>query len=266
MKKNKFIIVADEAYFSHAYNLIKSIDIVYDNQYIEMFVVTNTYNSIITFNKNVECFKNYLTINPIYLSFIDNQKKPAFCANIRAQILYDLCKQSNTGDKLIYIDADSVILKKLLILDSKSYENMIFFRNNLEDIRYFVATGVILITVDKDIELFIKNWKELISPVIYEWYSDQIQFYNAYIKNKSISLFESLDIRYIDWNFKPSSFIWTAKGKKKDSLAYTIMIKSIYYRNIKYKFLRFIAIIIAPFENIYHNILDKIIRIKRAIE
>lgn len=213
------LIVSDQDYIYRAKILINSIRNLHD---IKIHLHLINYKELIN-HKNIEySYSNIKLDNETKLKWnnIEYTPKIAYCANIRVKIINNLLK---SNDNILYIDADSIVLKSLDNLFKQISENDLcayycdkkkFYKNGFR-----IRTGVLGIKNTKIMTEFMKYYSENIN--LFEWFSDQDNLQNTFIKFKNKITFLNLGIEYIDWKFDDNSFIWTGKGDLK-------------YKSIKY--------------------------------
>lgn len=171
----------------------------------------NNYENIEFTRDNIELDDTTNKINPFGKS-----RKASYCANIRANIIYDLmCKGTQY---ILYLDADSIVRKDLndLFLLIKQTDFIIFRRDKETDVRVKVLTSVVGINNTPNSLKFMSYWKDymLIPKNLYSWYSDQKYFYKAMTKLPDVKI-QELPISYVDSSFLEKSFIWNGKGNRK---------------------------------------------------
>lgn len=211
------IVVTDKKYLKH----------------LELFLLSlrNTNHKIIVYvclinvpeseNLNNKLKKLYPFLDLSYLNkqFAPNQNKKAFASNYRVSFIRSVLKLHH--QLVLYLDVDSIIRKNLINAKiSLSSDVEILFRKT-EDLRFKVATGAIIFKNNKQSHLFLEHWETRITPKIFEWFSDQISFYQTYKKTKDKINISSIDKSLIDWEFHQKSIVWAGKGDRK-------------YRNIVY--------------------------------
>ena len=167
---------------------------------------------------NIEFSRDELELDdsPDRENHLRKSKKAAYCANIRAKVIYDLmCKGKQY---ILYLDADSIVKKDLneLLLLIQSTDLIIFRRDNEKNSSTKVLTSVIGINNNYRSLKFIEYWKEcMLSPKnLYSWFSDQRYFFKA-MEKRSDTKVSYLPFQYVDSSFSGKSFIWNGKGSRK---------------------------------------------------
>ncbi len=159
---------------------------------------------------NLEC-------NFDYQEFNSEEDKKAYCANIRADVIYQLMQKPETSS-LLYLDADSIVRKDLSdLLDTINNHDLVVLKREEAEEKYLkFAAGVIGIKNSSITQKFIAQWATLVKEQLYEWYSDQLCLYYAYEQFQSQLNTFDLPQRFIDWEFLSTSSIWVGKGPRKD--------------------------------------------------
>jgi alpha-N-acetylglucosamine transferase len=213
------LIVSDKDYIYNAKILINSIRKLHN---IKIHLHLINYKELIN-HENIEySYSNIELDNQTKLKWnnIEYTPKMAYCANIRVKLVNDLLKHN---DNILYLDADSIVLNSLdnlfrLITENDLCANYCnkkkFYKNGFR-----IRTGVLGIKNTDIMKEFMTDYSENIN--LFEWFSDQDNLQNTFIKFKNKIKFYNLGIEYIDWYFNDNSIIWTGKGNLK-------------YKNIKY--------------------------------
>jgi len=176
-------------------------------------------------------YLNYL--NKGYLKLYPNGKFTS------SYDLIDISKLSKESRRTFYacnrfLVADKVAKGDILILDLDCYlkqhidplycDVALFQREpkgeNWERLGTHIAAGAVFC---KYMHLdFLTETAKIITDLEMKWLADQVALYEAYLKFKDQKQFECLTSDFMDWEFKPTSKIWTGKGtSKKWSIPYT---------------------------------------------
>jgi hypothetical protein len=145
----------------------------------------------------------------------------------------DITKYTKDERKTFYacnrfVIGESVIKSDVLILDVDCYirDNIgpfegdvgLFFRTPIGKGWYKegtkVAAGAVFCKY-KHID-FLKTVTDIINENKLVWLVDQVALYEAYKKHPE-KVFTKLDKKFLDWEFKQDSKIWTGKGPRKTS-------------------------------------------------
>lgn len=162
-----------------------------------------------------------ITIDHISKKFLSFADKKAFCSNFR--VFYISKKLKETKSSLLYMDCDSLVRKGLSFKDFENSGDISILHRDSLDKRFKFATGIIFTRNNSSTKKFFRDWEAAILPKIHTWFSDQITFFENYMKYKNIIVFSQLDKKFIDWEFKDNSIVWTGKGsRKKNNLKYVL--------------------------------------------
>ena len=204
--------VSDPKYLRHLKTLLASV--------AQNFPVVKFYLHLINVEQSIT--EELLNIYPhIEFSwhnqqFANQENKQAYCANIRASLIFELLQQQDLSS-LLYLDADSIVRKDLseLVKLIDTGDLVILERKNAAQARLRFPTGVIGIKNNSSTIKFIERWRDLLYDNLYDWYSDQACFTQTYEQMSSQVKLVSLPPEYVDWNFLPLSPIWVGKGARK---------------------------------------------------
>ena len=183
---------------------------------------------------------NLLEIN-LDFSYKSIFNKPAFTANIRGPILYQLSKAINSK-RIIYTDIDNILVNNInqLFNHKKLYVRRVginFIDKILGSEKKIMEhkSGVIILNTqekeylreDKLIIEFIKKYSEYCYSNLHIWFSDQIYLSKTInqIPNIKKNIFFSKKI--CDWDFSPFSYFWAAKGYIKNTFIWRLLSKKI---------------------------------------
>lgn len=217
LEKNKIALVciADKKYLGYAKVLLRSL-LKSKNDFDIHICLINISRKAIT-RKSLELINANVNIKFLDKKFRRNWLKKAFCANHRAEFIYEILQYNYEG--IIYADVDSIFrssISKDKILSTTS-DIKIHFRdqNKTNDDRFNVAGGVIFIKNSTNAKKFIGTWAENLKSRKLEWFADQILFYKTYEQLKTNVNVEHLSNDFIDWEFNKNSSIWSGKGTRK---------------------------------------------------
>jgi len=171
----------------------------------------NEYENIEFTNDKIE-----LDDKPNINNAFGKSKKAAYCANIRAKILYDL--MSKGVEYILYLDADSIVRKNLNELLSliKQTDLIIFRRDEVKRLNLKVLTSVIGVNNNEKSFKFVECWKNFMlqEDILYSWFSDQRYFYETMLKCTDVKV-HHLPKHYTDSSFSNESVIWNGKADRK---------------------------------------------------
>lgn len=213
IKKYMILIISDEEYISKAKILINSIRKFHD---IKIHLHLVNYNIKLDVN-NIEYSYSNLKLdntNIKYWNSIKYTEKNAYCANIRVKIINQLL---DNNEWILYIDADSIVRKslnyffkeiKLYDLSAHYCDKKKYYKNGFR-----IRTGVLGINNSSIMKEFMNYYSNKIN--LFEWFSDQDTLQDTYLNYKKNIKFNKINSKYIDWNFKNESHIWTGKGESK---------------------------------------------------
>lgn len=210
----------DEKYFiEHASCFIysasqagKNVHIHVVNPTLEVFALASVLSSLF-FNdcSSENCIKATFTFNDAEMPEDKEQRKTIYSC-LRFLMLPELLKSAK---KILCLDIDSIIMKP--------------FNFPKKPIGYFprgakpwkkisehqmVAAGAVYFT-EKQIE-YADELKNIINKAPLKWYADQIALHSV-IDNIPKELLASFDKRFMDWQFRNDTIIWTGKGYRKHS-------------------------------------------------
>lgn len=222
MEKLVILVVSDEEYLymvEPLFNsIVKNVTIPYrfhlhtvnvTDQHRQYFM--SNYTNITISNDNILLDGAPCVSNPFSKS-----NKSAYCANIRAKVLYDVLNSGN--DPVLYLDVDSIVRGDMVELYTfiKESDLMIFKRQLSKKINTKFLTGVIGVNNTKvAFDLIGVWWSEIQKGNnLFRWYSDQIYFYEATERYKNATI-NTLPKKYIDWDFSDSGIIWVGKAERK---------------------------------------------------
>jgi hypothetical protein len=125
---------------------------------------------------------------------------------------------------MLILDIDSYIRKPIDWSDFAKMDYSLFFRDSLpgtigwEKEGTRVAAGAVYVShrsklIEKTMD-FINIYPTL------PWFVDQVSLYAAHEKLKDEENYCQMPQKYIDWDFKDDSTIWTGKGSRKNSERY----------------------------------------------
>ena len=135
---------------------------------------------------------------------------PAFCANIRANFMSKILR--DTTDDLLYVDVDSIVINDIEGIKDFCGCARFLHRPWNPKTKMKVASGVVCVRNSREGKIFLNKWDQYVMEFgLNKWFSDQEALY----KTSQECIVSDLDKRYIDWEFKEDSFIWTGKGKRK---------------------------------------------------
>lgn len=135
---------------------------------------------------------------------------PALCANIRAYYMSRILR--DTTEDLLYVDVDSIVINDIEGIKDFCGCARFLHRPWNAKTKMKVASGVVYVRNSQEGKDFINKWDNYTMQFgVEKWFSDQEALY----KTSQECVVSDLDKRYIDWEFKKDSFIWTGKGKRK---------------------------------------------------
>jgi hypothetical protein len=211
------IVVTDKKYLKHLEVLLLSLN--KTNHKITVYACLINIPESKNLNNKLKKLYPFLDLSYLKKQFTSSQNKKAFASNYRVSFIRSILKLHH--QLVLYLDVDSIVRKNLINAKiSPSSDIEILFRKT-GDLRMKVATGAIILRNNKQSHLFLKHWETRITPNIFEWFSDQISFYQTYKRIKDKINISSIDKSLIDWEFHPESIVWAGKGDRK-------------YRNILY--------------------------------
>ena len=213
------VCVCDYKYLKYFITLLKSANLNSPNVEFHICLINQERYKNKIKNKTRRIFKNI----QFYFkekTFYKNQNPKAFYANFRAEFLLRVLESGLKN--IVYMDVDSIIRYDIDKYDWKfnKYDVSVFFRDS-SDPRFKLLSGVIALSGNEESKLFVESWANEINPTIFEWFADQITFYEVYKNLRSKVKFGNLEQTVIDWHFNDESFIWAGKGnRKKRNLRY----------------------------------------------
>jgi len=134
-----------------------------------------------------------------------------------SSVLIDNCKS------ILIVDADSIIKKKYKIRNNINLG--LYIRNPCPDINNFnsysiaMLAGLVYITKNSK-DFLLGACKRMKKYKFNNWFCDQIslfeEFYESnWINNQYFLNFKNIEYLF-DWEFNDNSYIWTAKGERKN--------------------------------------------------
>lgn len=127
-------------------------------------------------------------------------------------------------NNILFLDIDSFFRKPVAWEDFRKMDYALFFRESLpgtvgwEKIGTKVAAGAVYVShrsrlLSKTME-FINEYPNL------PWFVDQVALWKAHEALQFDEHYCQMPAKYIDWEFKEDSVIWTGKGNRKNSEKY----------------------------------------------
>lgn len=228
---NTFVVVSDSVYLRYVIPLLNSIDRNCPQPDINLLLI-NCKNSEI---EAIQSAHPSVKIHLQDLDFRDEESKRSYCANCRAKFILTLLDQGY--GKLLYLDADSLVRKKLDQLWQIVEKNdlTILLRESSKYERNKCATGIIGVTNNLASRQFLERWSQLISSNEDKWFNDQIFFYRTHLQLKSTVSVGQLPQKFIDWEFHSNSPIWVGKGPRKDNDLIYELEEKLYADKMAYK-------------------------------
>lgn len=210
--KNLVACVSDKAYLGHLKTLLISLKNYKSEVCVAVCLANIDLNDPIT-EKLKKIYSNIIFYST-NKDFEINENKKAYYCNLRVSYLNNLLEEG--ASNILYIDVDSIFRQNIddNFFLNEAYDIMIHFRQE-NDPRFRVATGVIFINNSPMTQSFFKQWKVSIEKNIYQWFSDQITFFETFEKFKDKMIFLHLEKSFIDWEFRSGSLIWAGKGPRK---------------------------------------------------
>ena len=197
------------------------------------------YNSLTKYNPNIYFFislininkdnvfekikNNNLTIEYDNVKYIGDKLK-SYASCVRAKIYPKLLDKHKI---VFWMDADTIIRKKLDELFSKLLKaDIILFQNpkinekKANKIGKY-KTGIIGIKSNDETRLFAEKWNDLIfnSNKELKWFLDQLTVTELLTSNNNL-IIGNLELKFIDWTFQKTSYIWVGKGERKNTKIY----------------------------------------------
>ena len=180
-----------------------------------------------------------IDLNNLNLENINDNQLRSFSANIRGPILNELCKIIHTK-RIIYTDVDALIVKDISKLSNflPNSKKIIFrkTKKNLLDLmrpnakHYLYKSGcIVLCTKEKYLseDLAIHEICELYAQYCWHnkfiWGADQEGL--KYLVDNYYAIYKYLyeTPLFVDWSLKPWTYIWAAKGFRKNSLIWQLI-------------------------------------------
>lgn len=206
------VVVSDTKYLPHLQVLIASLVKNYSQALIHVHLVNVSYRNVL----KIQNIAPQIQISRGNVSIADPKKFAAYCANIRARVIFSILER---GDGLVlYLDADSIVRRSISSLFRLVENNdiLILQQKKVKPVlgeHLVFAAGVILFKNSQKTRIFVEAWKSALEPHLNEWFADQIYF--ARTASSSVARIGDLPFSFIDWSFKPLSHIWVGKGSKK---------------------------------------------------
>jgi len=202
-------------YKKYADVLIKSAEQFNQKIHIDIFPDVN--------DKCIPNLNSYFNVDINYFNDIaklikkDNFDKKAFYASFRFLNLKNIVNKYN--EPILVVDIDAFIVNKVDAIN-ENYDFGLFLRENNNDggneyekAGMKVAAGAVY--VKKSAIGFIEYIENYLLQNEMKWFVDQHALYNGYKEYKDKLNFFQMPTKYIDWEFKEDSFIWTGKGPRK---------------------------------------------------
>lgn len=219
--KLTFFAACDEKYFQeHARAYVNS--------------VRPTYNCIIrvvnpTNQSSWDSYDAKILESPRLLTSEDSSQENmrVFYSIERFIDLKDMINNIGENNGLLITDIDCYVNKTI---DTSHFDGKsvgLFLRDPLpgtvgwEFYGTHVAAGVVFIRCDEvGLEFANRVNNKLFSMGPLRWFIDQVALYSVYCEMKEEKLltdenFITLDNKFMDWEFKEDTFIWTGKGNRK---------------------------------------------------
>lgn len=211
------LVVSDSGYINRMKTLISSIHKFVPHAHIHAVLINCNEEE-----ENIKKLHNDITVENIYELFQNKviytrgdhkcTDKHAFCANIRVKIITKLLKERHS-DNILYLDADSIILRSLNRLLADMTKNDLIVYEPFGKPK----TGVMGINNNKKMIHFFRKFNDLVNEYgIKRWFADQYSLKIMITRYAGRLFIKSLPISYIDWKFEPKSYIWVGKGTRKD--------------------------------------------------
>lgn len=153
---------------------------------------------------------------------------PCFSANCRFHVALKLLNL--TEQRLLYVDCDSLFLNNPDYLFEK-YKNFSIVlkkhpmhRHSETSIYFPIKSGFFLLDHTSTAKLFLTSCNQAILGHTFKWYSDQVAITLAYYQLSSVSI-SAIFCKpcTFSWNLWPNTFIYTAKGIRKNLLSYRLL-------------------------------------------
>tara|TARA_Y100000310_G_C20363862_1_gene660250 strand:+ start:53 stop:766 length:714 start_codon:yes stop_codon:yes gene_type:complete len=221
MTSINILLVSTLNYIEHLIPLINSI---VNNVKISYSIYIYLVNVNIKYEINkIKKLSQNIIIRHLDIDLTDNEKVKSYSANIRLNLINNLLNEGK--DYILYLDVDSIIRKDITHLIEKvkdnNYDLGLFTFKKKKDIQ--IKSGIILArNTNKAKVFFLKVENSLNKFGLYKWTSDQKslkQVYHQVLKNtysdEDKPKILKIKPKYLDWNFKETSIIWTGKGFRK---------------------------------------------------
>ena len=203
-------------------------------------------------NKTNQLISTHIDLKDLNLENIDKNQFKSVSANIRGPIIYELCKYIKTK-QLIYTDVDALIVRDLSnffkilptnrkIVLRKIKKNWIdYLRPKAKHYPYkggciALKTQRKFLNQDPIILEFSKQYSKYCWDNKFIWAADQDGLKNIADNFPEIDKFIKISSLLVDWSFKPWSYIWAAKGFRKNASIWDINSKLIIFSKAKENF------------------------------
>jgi hypothetical protein len=127
-----------------------------------------------------------------------------------------LCNMFDQSASVLAIDVDAVVRDQPLQLDKQKD----FYIHQITGKKARILAGGVFLNPSDGSQQFLTDYAENIKTYLNKdyiyWGLDQDILDQVVPKYN----YGQLPIEYIDWNMQPSSYIWTAKGKRKELLSF----------------------------------------------
>jgi len=198
----------------HAKGLVSSCALVKNNVHIHVTNPTEKEHKYLEYLKvgytmmypDGTMTSSYDTID---ISKYNNNQKKTFYACNRFIVAPDIVK----SDVLI-LDVDCYLMQHIDPLDC---DIGLFLRENLVEKEWNGLCGKVaggILYCSKDNLDFLTQARDFILSNKLDWFLDQVALYEAY-KNFPDLIYHIFDNKFMDWDFKSNTKIWTGKGTRK---------------------------------------------------
>lgn len=210
--------LADTKYFKYIKALIKSSVFYFPYAHLNIFLVNVNKKNIKEFNNIENC-----NISIEDKKFENDRKKRCYCASRRAYLFVELRKKY-PNDHLVWIDADSVFIKR-----AKSFKKHILSCDvsmRPKDLNKGKFASGVIVSGPNSVEFFDEYYNKINKNAhLYKWTNDQEMLNLTYREFKKKINFKPLPKIFCDVWYSNQGVLWIAKGKCRSDDRYQKEIK-----------------------------------------
>lgn len=142
-------------------------------------------------------------------------EKAGFCVNLRATAIHRLLLEGR--EFVLFMDADCIVRKSLSHLPAMLAQSdiLIHQRPKMPDYMRVCASVIAIKRTLASLSFFEKFVARINQIGNRLFFADQLAFHQLASDPETEITVSHLPSDYIDWEFHPSSFIWTGKGQRK---------------------------------------------------